>query len=90
MKTLKKVKACPENYLNFQDRNKTMYCDSYPQCNGHELFYHCVKFEDGLAEVCAPRSVITGTNYVQVYLYVCSLKTDDLKSRTLNPVSAKI
>lgn len=60
MKTLKKVKACPENYLNFQDRNKTMYCDSYPQCNGHELFYHCVKFEDGLAEVCAPRSVITG------------------------------
>lgn len=68
MKTLKRVKLCPENYLNFQNRSKTMNCDSYPQCSGQGLFYHCVKFEDGLAEVCAPRSVITGTVYVQVYL----------------------
>lgn len=60
MGTLKKVNSCPENYPTFLDRNKTMDCSSYPQCKGQGLFYHCVKFENGLAEVCAPRSVITG------------------------------
>lgn len=58
--TLKKVNTCPEDYLTFLDKNKRMNCSSFPQCKGQGLFYHCVKFEDGLAEVCAPRSVITG------------------------------
>lgn len=63
--TLKKVNTCPEDYLTFLDKNKRMNCSSFPQCKGQGLFYHCVKFEDGLAEVCAPRSVITGTVHVQ-------------------------
>lgn len=58
--TLQNVHACPDDYLTFLDRNKRMNCSRFPQCNGHGLFYHCVKFEDKPAEVCAPRSVITG------------------------------
>lgn len=58
--TLQKVYSCPEDYPTFLDRNKRMNCSSFPQCNGQGLFYHCVKFEDKPAEVCAPRSVITG------------------------------
>lgn len=58
--TLQKVNACPDDYLTFLDRNKRMNCSRFPHCNGHGLFYHCVKFEDKPAEVCAPRSVITG------------------------------
>lgn len=52
--TPKKVTTCPQGEADIQERARMMKCDSYPECHGEELVYHCVRFKTILVEVCAP------------------------------------
>lgn len=52
--TPKKVETCPQSESDIQERARLMKCDSYPECHGEELVYHCVRFKTYLVEVCAP------------------------------------
>lgn len=54
------VEKCPYEDASFSDRAKKKACNTLPPCQGEELVYHCVRFRDGLAEVCAPKEKITG------------------------------
>nr|XP_034335203.1 uncharacterized protein LOC117692182 [Crassostrea gigas] len=52
--TPEKVRTCPQGEADIQERARMMKCDSYPECHGEELVYHCVRFITDLVEVCAP------------------------------------
>lgn len=58
--TLEKVSTCPGNDTAFKMRSERKACHSYPTCQDKQLVYHCTRYEEGLVEVCAPRSNITG------------------------------
>lgn len=58
--TLQLVEKCPITELQIDKLSQKKKCHSYPPCNGEPLVYHCVRFKDKLAEVCAPRHIITG------------------------------
>lgn len=58
--TLEFVNECPDSDFLFQERSIRKNCESYPQCTGEPLVYHCVRFREELVEVCAPRGLITG------------------------------
>lgn len=59
-KTVKKVHRCPQNDTKFEEQSNIKNCSRYPACNGEQLVYHCVRSEEMLVEVCAPRSFIIG------------------------------
>lgn len=58
--TLEKVTFCPENATAIKERSDKKRCDVNPYCQGKQLVYHCTRYDDGLAEVCAPKKKITG------------------------------
>lgn len=58
--SLEFVNQCPDTEILFQERSRRKNCESYPQCIGEPLVYHCVRFREELVEVCAPRGLITG------------------------------
>lgn len=58
--TLEPVERCPINEADIQGRLLDKKCSTYPHCQGEPLVYHCVRYEDKLVEVCAPRGLITG------------------------------
>lgn len=60
IKTLQKVDSCPEKDTNYQERSKEKKCDSYPQCEGEPLTYHCARYKEYLVEVCTPTGFIRG------------------------------
>lgn len=58
--TLEFVGMCPDSEPLKLKHSQKKQCDSFPACNGETLVYHCVRYRERLAEVCAPRHVITG------------------------------
>lgn len=58
--TLEPVENCPRNETDIEGRSRKKKCGTYSQCQKEPLVYHCVKYEDILVEVCAPRGLITG------------------------------
>lgn len=52
--TPKTVRTCPQGEAEIQDKARMMKCDSYTECNGKKLVYHCIRFKTDLVEVCAP------------------------------------
>lgn len=54
--TLKTNATCSSSNTSL----KTTMCNNKPSCNGEPLVYHCVLYNSGFAEVCAPRQNITG------------------------------
>lgn len=58
--TLQKVENCPESDTNVQERSKKKNCDSYSQCEGEPLTYHCARYKEYLVEVCTPIKFIRG------------------------------
>lgn len=54
--TLKTNATCSSSNTSL----KTTMCNNKPSCNGEPLVYHCVLYNSGFAEVCAPRYYITG------------------------------
>lgn len=60
MKTLKEVNDCPTNDKEFKERSENKNCNPLLTCGGQPLFYHCVRSEGMLVEVCAPKTQITG------------------------------
>lgn len=59
-KTLEFVTMCPDTEQLRLKQSLKKKCDIFPACNGEPLVYHCVRNKERLAEVCAPRHVITG------------------------------
>lgn len=59
-KTLKEVNKCPTNAKEFNERSEKKNCNPLSTCGGQPLFYHCVRSEVMLVEVCAPKTLITG------------------------------
>lgn len=59
-KTLEFVTKCPDTEQLKLKQSQKKKCDILPACNGKPLVYHCVRYRERLAEVCAPRHVITG------------------------------
>lgn len=55
-KTLRTNATCSSSSTS----SKSTMCNNKPSCNGEPLVYHCVRFNSGFAEVCAPRQNITG------------------------------
>lgn len=55
--TLKTNATCSSSNTSL----KTTMCNNKPSCNGEPLVYHCVLYNSGFAEVCAPRQNITGS-----------------------------
>lgn len=58
--TVEQVESCPQNDTHFQERSKMKNCDSYPQCKGEPLAYHCARYKESLVEVCTPLGFIRG------------------------------
>lgn len=58
--TLEPVENCPRNETDIEGRSREKKCDTYSPCKEDPLVYHCVRYEDRLVEVCAPRRLITG------------------------------
>lgn len=58
--TVEQVESCPKNDTHFQERSKMKNCDSYPQCKGEPLAYHCARYKESLVEVCTPLGFIRG------------------------------
>nr|XP_034316588.1 uncharacterized protein LOC117686037 isoform X3 [Crassostrea gigas] len=63
--SLEFVNQCPDTEILFQERSRRKNCESYPQCIGEPLVYHCVRFREELVEVCAPRGLITDSKCVE-------------------------
>lgn len=58
--TLEPVENCPRNETDIERRSRGKKCGTYSQCQEDPLVYHCVRYEDRLVEVCAPKGLITG------------------------------
>lgn len=54
--TLNEVTNCSSSTTNLLRK----MCDEKPACKGEPLVYHCVRYKQGFAEVCAPQYTITG------------------------------
>lgn len=75
--TPRKVMTCRQGEADIQERARMMKCDSYPECHGEELVYHCVRFKTVLVEVCAPYFRIVCGNESGTYIlmqFVCDHK----------------
>lgn len=60
--TIRYVAACPENKTSdsFIERSWKKNCSQYQACNDKPLYYHCVRYKEGLVEVCSERTTISG------------------------------
>lgn len=58
--TLETVERCPRNATDIERRSRGKKCDINSPCQEDPSVYHCVRYEDRLVEVCAPRGLITG------------------------------
>lgn len=58
--TMKVVDGCPRTKNTLQMRLQSKSCIDFPLCKSEPLVYHCVRYEDGLVEVCAPEGDIIG------------------------------
>lgn len=58
--TVENVTSCPKNATAFKERSEKKKCYVYPHCQSKQLVYHCTRYDDGLADVCAPKNKITG------------------------------
>lgn len=58
--TIQKVFTCPNDSVSQHERSQKKICKNLEPCLGEPLVYHCVRFKDEFAEVCAPRTMITG------------------------------
>lgn len=58
--TIVNVDTCPKNLYDLLRRSQRKKCDSFQPCRNESLVYHCVRFEDSIIEVCAPKGTITG------------------------------
>lgn len=67
--TIEKVDICPQNIEILNRRSIKKNCSRYQSCTEDQLVYHCVMNGGGLVEVCAPRSLITGT-YKSINVHV--------------------
>lgn len=67
--TIEKVDICPQNIEILNRRLIEKNCSRHQPCTGDPLVYHCVMNGGGLVEVCAPRSLITGT-YKSINVHV--------------------
>lgn len=67
--TLETVERCPRNATDIERRSRGKKCDINSPCQEDPSVYHCVRYEDRLVEVCAPRGLITGE-----YLYNTFIK----------------
>lgn len=57
--TIQKVFTCPNDSVSQHERSQKKICKNLEPCLGEPLVYHCVRFKDEFAEVCAPRTMIT-------------------------------
>lgn len=58
--TLRMVTLCPSSNTLLQNNSYEKMCNNLPQCRGEQLVYHCTRYKEGFAEVCAPQYNITG------------------------------
>lgn len=60
--TIRYVASCPENKTSdsFIERSWKKNCSQYQACNDKPLYYHCVRYKEGLVEVCSERTTISG------------------------------
>lgn len=58
--TLRMVTLCPSSNTFLQRSSYEKMCNHLPQCRGEQLVYHCTRYKEGFAEVCAPQYNITG------------------------------
>lgn len=60
--TIRDVAACPENKTSdsFIERSYRKNCSQYQSCKDKPLYYHCVRYKEGLVEVCSERTKISG------------------------------
>lgn len=60
--TIRYVATCPENKTSdsFIERSYRKNCSQYQSCNDKPLYYHCVRYKEGLVEVCSERTTISG------------------------------
>ena len=60
LRTLEKVPSCPTNEIDFQERSQRKMCHRFLLCNNETSYYHCVKYQNILVEICAPSGYIKG------------------------------
>lgn len=81
--TIEKVDNCPQNIEILNRRSIKKNCSRHQTCTGDRLVYHCVMNGGGLVEVCAPRSLITGT-YKSINVHVTiKIMFDKLKLQSV-------
>lgn len=59
-KTITLVENFSKISTTFENRVREKNCGSLPKCNGEPMVYHCLRFKDGIVEVCSPERVIKG------------------------------
>lgn len=60
-KTITLVEHFSKISTTFENRVREKNCGSLPKCNGEPMVYHCLRFKDGIVEVCSPERVIKGS-----------------------------
>lgn len=60
--TIEDVAICPESKTSdsFKERSERKNCSQYPSCNGKQLYYHCVRYNKRIVEVCSEKEIIIG------------------------------
>ena len=66
--------SCPTNNKTIQERSLKKNCQKHGFCQEDPLVYHCVRYENSLAEVCAPKGLITGKCIItQIMVDICPI-----------------
>lgn len=60
--TIEYVPICPESKTSdsFKERSERKNCSQYQSCNGKQLYYHCVRYNKTIVEVCSEKGIIIG------------------------------
>lgn len=82
--TIQKVFTCPNDSVSQHERSQKKICKNLEPCLGEPLVYHCVRFKDAFAEVCAPRTMITGAKCIETFKTNTSVVTEENKSTWKN------
>lgn len=91
--TPKRVRTCPQGEAEIQEKARMMKCESYPECNGKKLVYHCIRFKTDIVEVCAPNLRIVCEYKSGTYImmeFVCDHKKTDFFKRRIFLVKSSI
>lgn len=80
--TLEYVKNCPGSKISdsFKDRSERKNCSQYQSCNGKQLYYHCVRYNKSIVEVCSERVTLTG-EYCNIFEEGIERVAEDLYER---------